>query len=246
MIKRAILAAYVAAFAFAALPPLAAAFETNNPGDPFLEDGGKSIESTAFTSAGGEAKLTGSVGTVKCKKNKSSGSFIDPETGEISLTFEECTGPFNVKCTSPGSLEGRITFTTVDFHLKTVEHVLEKTPGILITPGVNAHGSHFATFSCPLVGTVELGGNGIVGTITKPAEGVKSNTATITFGATEAGSTTQTHRRVLNDAFEYDLKTRVGSGETKTAALDAESTLTFAGGMEPELHTTLPSRQTRR
>jgi len=250
MIKRTILAACVAAFAFAALPVLAAAEPvTNNPGDPFLE-GAK--EGTKFTSAGGEVKLTGAAGTIKCKKKTDSGEFFDPETGSIIITFHECTSPIGTACTTSEQPAGTIRTTTLPFHLKTVAHQnalgeTEHRPGILITPGPNnAHGPHFATFECGFVGKIELGGNGLIGTITQPAENVASNTMTLSFTSTEVGSTTQTHRFVTDHQreteglppIEYDLKVRLNGGETKTAALDAETTITFAEGMKPTLKTT--------
>jgi len=244
MIKRTIFAACVAAFAFAALPALAAAESvTSNPGDPYLEG---VTEGTQFTLAGGEAKLTGATGTTKCKKNSAEGAFEDVETGSIKLVFEECTSPIGTACTTTGSPSGKITTTTLPFHLKTVAHkkpgseTTEHLPGILITPGANnAHGPHLATFECPFVGKIEVGGNGLVGTMTKPKEEEASNTATISFGASSVGSTTQTHLFVTDHAretakeppIEYDLKFRLNGSETNTAALDAEGTLTFAGGM---------------
>lgn len=215
---------------------------TNNPGDPFL-NGVKS--GTKFTTAGGELKKTGSVGTVKCKKNSGSGEFFDPETGSLSLVLEECTGPFNVKCTTAGQKEGVITTTTLPFHLKTVVHEGKETPGVLLTPGPGTikhksggEGTHFFSYSCPFVGEVVWGGNGLIGTITKPEEGVASNTMTLSFSSTESGSTTQTHRKVKGSETEYDLKGSFGGSETKTAALDAETVITFAEGLKPTLETT--------
>jgi len=242
MIKRTILAACVTAFAFAALPALATAEPvTNNPGDPYLEG---VTEGKKFTVAGGEPKLTASFGTVKCKKISGSGEFFDRETGSLTLKFEECIGPLGVKCTTAGQSEGTIATTTLPFHLKTVAHLnakgeTEHKPGVLITPGPsNEHGPHFYTFSCPLLGAISLGGNGLIGTITKPEEGVASNTMTLSFSSTEPGSNTQTHRFVTNDPTEYDRKTRINGGETKTSALDAETVITFAEGMKPTLETT--------
>jgi len=252
MIKGTILAACAAAFAFVALSVVAAAEEpkTNNPGDPFLEG---ATEGTKFSAAGGESKSTGAAGTIKCKKNSAEGEMFDPETGSIKLIYQECTSPIGTACTTPGSPAGTVKTTTLPFHLKTVAHKSPETgetehrPGLLITPGANnEHGPHFATFECGFIGKVEVGGNGIIGTITKPAEGVASNTATIAFGAASAGSTTQTHLFVTDHAretagepaIEYDLKSRINGGETKTKAMDAEGTVTFAEGMKPILKTT--------
>lgn len=242
MIKRTILVACIAVLAFAALPALAAAEEvTSNPSNPYLE-GIK--EGTKFTIAGGEIKWTGSAATFKCKKYSGSGEFYDPETGSLTLTFEECNGPFNAVCTTPGQKSGVITTTTLPFHLKTLEHGVVK-PGVLITPGPEevSQGKHFETFECPIVGKVIIGGNGLIGALTKPEEGVASNTLTLSFSSTEPGSTTQTHRKVTNDETEYDLKTSIpgiGGGETSTTAEDAESVITFAEEMKPTLKTTPP------
>jgi len=252
MIKKMILAACVAAFAFAALPALAAAEPvTSNPGDPFLEG---ATEGTKLTTAGGEFKWTGSVGTLKCKKNWAEGEMFDAETGSLKLIIQECTSPLGTACTTPGSPSGTITTTTLPFHLKTVAHkkpgseTTEHLPGLLITPGANnEHGPHFFTAECGFIGKIEVGGNGIIGTITKPKEGEEpSNTATVSFSSTEAGSATQTHLFVTDHAretkgepaIEYDLKSRLNGGATGTLALDFEETLTFAEGMKPTLKTT--------
>lgn len=245
MIKRAILAACAAAFVLAALPAGAVAEEpvTSNPGDPFLE-GAK--EGAKFAMTGGEVKPTISIGTIICTKSLAEGEFFDPETGALKLIFQECRSPLGVKCTTPGSPAGTVTTTTLPFHLKTVAHknretgVTEHKPGILLTPGPNnEHGLHFYTEECTFIGKIEVGGNGIIGTITKPKEEEASNTATISFGSTEAGSTTQTHLKVTNSETEYDLKASVGGGETKTMSLDLEGTLSFTEKeTKPTLKTT--------
>jgi len=242
MIKKTILAACIAVVAPVALPTVAPAEEeATNPGDPYLEG---VTAGTKFTAAGGEAKLTGAPGTVKCKKNSATGEFENPETGSIKLIFEECTSPIGTACTTSGSSSGKITTTTLPFHLKTVEHGGVKKSGILITPGANnEHGPHFFTFECGFVGKIEVGGNGLVGTITSPGEGVASNEATISFSSTEAGSTTQTHRKVLNDETEYDLKSRLNGAETKTAAANAADTIKLAEAMKPTLRTTPPGEE---
>jgi len=258
MIKRTILAACVAAFALAALPALAAAEEpkTTNPGDPFLEG---VTEGTEFSATGGERKLTSAIGTIKCKENQvTGGKFFDPETGSLKVVFKVCTSPLGTSCQS-GATSGVIETTTLPFHLKTVAHKnaageTKHEPGILITPGAGTikhsngtEGTHFYTVECGFVGKIVVGGNGLIGTITKPKEGEEpSNTATVSFSSTEAGSATQTHRFITDHQLEtegkppveYDLKASLNGGETKTAALDMAMTITFAGGMKPILKTT--------
>lgn len=237
MIKRTIFAACVAAFGFGTLPAAAAAEPvTDHPGDPFLEG---VTEGTKFTASGGEAKLTTPIGTYKCKHNFASGQFEDPETGSISILFEECTSPLGTKCTTIGWPAGAIQTTTLPFHLKTVKHEGAESPGVLITPGSNsAHGPHIATFECGFIGNFAVGGNGLVGTIAAPLEDQKSNKATVRFGSAEAESTTQTHREVTNGIEQYDLKNKFNSSETNTVSLDAEGTVSFGLGMEPILKTT--------
>jgi len=250
MIKTAMLAASLVALAFAALPALASATFP----DPYLADGPNDDpitgEPTFTVENEGVTELTTShTPPVVCQKATGNGKFTSPETGVIEFHFENCTTIFSLPCTSEEQESGNITTTELEFHLKTVDHGEEQTPGVLITPGDEEveHGTHFASFSCPFIGEVVVGGTsaedpvaGIVGTITSPEKGVASNTHTLSFESESAG--VQTHRTVTNDneeTTEYDLKASIGESETTTAAQDGKGILTFDDPeTEPKILTT--------
>jgi len=248
MHKTAMLAASLVALAFAALPAVAAATYP----DPYLADetGDPITGKPTFTmeSEGPPTFTTSHTPAFQCEKTIGEGQFTSPETGVIQLHFEECTTIFSLPCTSEGQEGGDVTTTELPFHLKTVDHEGEQTPGVLITPGQGEteHGAHFATLSCPFVGEVVVGGTsesepyaGIVGTITDPIEKEPSNTATISFESEEPG--VQTHRTVTNDeeeTVEYDTKSSIGGSETTTSARDGQVVLTFVDGKKRQILTT--------
>ena len=224
MIKKTMLAAIVAAFAFTALPALASAEKMDLPANPH------------FSVAGGPATLAttveGETLAVECESSTGTGEFDNERTGHLQLTFHGCADEtFGVPCTTPGSPEGTITTTELTFHLKEVEHEGKEGHGVLITP----HEGHFATFECSFLFHIEVTGNGIVGTITEPETGVLSNTATLKFSADGSNPHRQTHTTVVGDETEYDLKTSVNGGPAETSAETAEGTLSFAGGGEGRL-----------
>ena len=240
MIKKSMLAACLAALAFAALPAIAAATYPN----PYLAENGVPIESAGFTVSGEtQTELTTEEGKfVKCSSVTGNGEFSSPETGSITLTFHGCKTTLGIKCTTPGEESGTIMTTTLPFHLKTVDHEGVQKHGVLITPNEG----HFATFKCSFAGTVEVGGTGVVGTITEPAEGVPSNTATLSFAAEkdEEGNPIrghQTHTKVTNDngeTVDYSLESNFNGGGFEPASQEGEGTITFDNETEPEILTT--------
>jgi len=264
MIKTAMLVVSAMALALAALPALAAA----EPGDPVLTFG--STGNHPFTAAGtGNAVLVGTNGEntveVKCTSSAGSGQFEgatnNQETGSVKFTFKGCTTLGGLaKCTTKGEGEeaGKIETTTLPLHLKTVVHEGKHTPGVLITASSTElehsngeKGTHFATFVCGGIITVNVGGPstkttedgtkhkaGVIGTITAPEEEVASNTATISFQKDAANPHHQTHQIVTGDEHSYNLWSNANGGETRTASETAEGTLTFEKGVEPKLSTT--------
>jgi hypothetical protein len=116
-------------------------------------------------------------------------------TGLLVLTFgPHCTGPTGETCvgTNPAAPSGSITTTTLPYHLVTLKG---KSAGVLITP-ISAAFAHFNcnVFGFPVQTTVE--GNGVLGTITAPACGTLTTTATLSFSSVGGNSTTQLHRQV--------------------------------------------------
>lgn len=209
-IRKMVLAAVMAVFAFAAMPAFAAANVTADlPAD------------SNFTVHGGAGQLTGAL-NIKCSTTTGSGKFESSTTGKIKFTFHSCSVLF--PCTTSGQPSGTITTTELPFHLVTITN---KKPGVLITPGAN---NHFASFSC-VVASAVVGGNGVIGEITSPCN-VKSKT----FGVNFAGSgTVQNHTTIDGSSTEYSLTSSIGGGAPANAALDSSGTATFVSGGEGTL-----------
>jgi hypothetical protein len=159
-------------------------------------------------------------------------------TGKLVLTFgPHCTGPTGETCvgTNPVAPSGSITTTTLPYHLVTLKG---KTPGVLITPGTEDNKS-FAHFNCNVFGfpvqtTVE--GNGVLGTITAPACGGTSSTATLSFKSVGENSTTQLHRQVAGTT-EGTIWSLSKGGNP--AAQEAHATLTATNSTGGVVNTTL-------
>ena len=245
-IKQTMLAAFAAALVTAALPALAAAEETSNPGDPYLDG---VTTGTTFSLEGGEGELNTVGGKfLRCASVHGNGEFHDAETGTVELTLTGCKTTLGIKCTTPGEETGTIQVGPLPFHLKTVKHEGVEKPGILVTPaepdenGVGA----FTEFKCSFAGAVKVRGNGLIGTITSPEEGVAANTATISFSETESESGVQTHKTITDHnretaeeaPIEYHLETSFNGSEYEECAKQISGTMSFAEGMEPKLTTT--------
>jgi hypothetical protein len=59
-----------------------------------------------------------------------------------------------------------------------VEHEGVEGDGVLITTG---EGGHFASFKCSSFVSIEVAGNGFIGTITSPATNESGTKATLSF-----------------------------------------------------------------
>jgi len=241
MFKTTMLAAGLVALAFAALPALASA---TNPNPQLLDEKGNPVSNLPFEIDTDEEGISphleddGTNPPVDCAGVVGEGEFETSETGWIELEFTECHTIFSLPCGTSEASTKTIETGKLPFHLKTVDHGEKQTPGVLITPEPGKTSSHdeplFADFVCSFVGTVEVGGNGIVGTITTPDKGELSEVATLKFQQTDG---VQTHRTVTNDneeTVEYDLSASIGGGETTTAGQEADSTLTFPEKVELE------------
>jgi hypothetical protein len=167
----------------------------------------------------GTATLTGGFGSVECTANSGTASFTSTTSGSFEQTFTGCKLA-GASCTTSGQASGTITTQSLPFDLLTVAHTPANGttgPGILVTP--NAGTGQFATFTCGFLGfTVK--GNGLIGTITKPACGSSSTEATVEFSSSSTG--VQTHKTVVGTETEYSLE-NLGSA----ASEDAEGTITL-------------------
>jgi hypothetical protein len=161
----------------------------------------------AFTVHGGESRWQRTAGGSNAGKTTTgSGSFETTTTGTIELRFDDLTTEFGA-CSD-------VKTTKLPFHLVTLAN---DQPGILITSLNN----HFASFTCAGF-TVNVNGNGILGTITSPACGGSSTTATLNFKPSTSGH--QQHTTITG--VNYGL-TWSGLGSLSSLSIEASTTLTF-------------------
>jgi len=190
----------------------------------------------------GKTILRSSGGTITCN-GLTSASSATPEaggtTGTMTLRFGgECKHSLLGTCTSssPADSSGFITTTPLPYHLVTIDTgVTPASPGVLVTPG---SGGAFAHFNCGFA-QVTVEGNGVLGTITSPACGGTSSTATISFLASPAGSTTQQHRFTEGSTAEKTTGPWSLSVGGNPASMEAHATLTATDAKGISMNTTL-------
>src|SRR3954451_13668341 len=148
-----LLALTVVSAALFALPAMASANELHVEGAT-----GKAFSGNG---AGGNIQATGEP-TITCTKTESAGTFTSETTGNENLTFLSCSANIlgiALSCNSVFGAAGVIETSQV-FHLVTIGTISK--PGILLTPSFPTIicGSGFAERK------IQLGGNGIIGTVT--------------------------------------------------------------------------------
>lgn len=232
--KKVMLGALAALCAMLALPALASATPAHVTPQP--------VGNATIT--GGHTELTRTGGFTTGTSVTGSASFESTTTGQLQLLFHGVKSSIGSNCTNTGTT-GTVTTTPLTFHViqTTNPETGKPEPKLLITGGPTSTpetegegtwGHHFADFSCGIfIPTVQVRGTGIIGTITAPACDTKSNTATVKFEQEAVG--VQKHRVWTGNS--YDLEASLG-GEYATAAMNAEATITFAGGATPELDCT--------
>jgi len=222
-IKKTLLAAALAAFAFAALPALASAEVT---GMHVKFGAGDKTGFTIHQDGEIEPVLETAELKVQCTSFSGEGEFENTTTGWIQITFHGCKsfGLFN--CTTAGAESaGTIETTILPFHVEPVN----ENPGILITPEDKEGEKIFTTFACFGV-TTKVEGNGVIGTITSPDWTTPTTDATVVFSQTEG---TQDHLTTDTSSTEYDLIANRG-GSKETAAQSGAGTITFEEDVELE------------
>lgn len=210
----------LAVVAFAAMPAMASAH-------PILDPPGGTFPA-GFTAAGGTATLRASgQPNVVCSSSevaKGNGSFTNSTTGTVEFTFHGCN-VLGLPCTTSGQSSGTITTGTSVFHLVTVNG---GKAAVLITPPT---GGTYATFVCA-GNTIAVGGNGVIGAITKPGYNELSKTFTLDLNAT--GSVQEIQEDEEESGTKYHLTASKNGGTPVEASEEAEGTGTFEGG-EAEL-----------
>jgi len=234
-IRKTMLAAALAAFAFAALPAIAAAQPAVEGTEPH------------FTLSGNETKLTAADGStsVSCTGVTGTGEFTGTSpwtTGHVEFNFTGCKSS-GTSCGTASAGSGEIEVGPVEFHLVTATDVTDPegdpADGILITPK-NAETGEFTTFKCAFgLVKVEVRGTGIIGEIENYSTltGTSTNEITIDFAVhvKENGEDTQTYETAHGYEGTFDLESKVGSGEWKTAVQKGTGHIAFTNGTENEL-----------
>jgi len=200
-----------------ALPAVASA------GTPTLDPGGTEFHGTfGLSTLGAEGEPT-----ITCEgENHVTGVFNtlaagNATGGTISLDYTNChivVLGFTIACKTSGApVNNTIALNNVPFDLTYATDDKTK-PAILVT-------NVASEVLCGSTTPINVTGS-VMGTITAPACGGTSNTATIKFKAT---SNVQEHMKITNTGTAFDLKAETkGSGIQRTAGLNTEATITLA------------------
>jgi len=194
-----------------ALPAIASATPAHiSATEPFTVEKG-AVETGVLETTGGEK--------VECTKGLTgSGTWHSTTTGTVTLEFNECKAitPFgNLACTTHAAEGGtpvanQIRTTELEFHLG-----IDASGNIIILITPDTTTGVFAHFTCGgglVKKTVE--GNGVIGTVTSPACGVASTTATLKF---EASATTGIQKHTTYTGVNYHLESPAGTKASEAA-----------------------------
>jgi hypothetical protein len=196
MIKRLMPLALVAvSVAMCAVPALASAQEIH------LEP----AENFTIAGSGGELRGEGEP-TITCTATGGSGSASagSTTTGTFTIHLTGCHTSvfgFTASCNSSGAASGTVHISGT-WHIITIS---SGVPGTLWT--INS-----ITFICAGISNISVSGN-MIGTVTSPKCGESSKVLTESFTAT---GTVQNHLSYTGT--KYDLLSKTGSGENRTAA----------------------------
>jgi len=183
---------------------------------------------SSFSISGSGGTLTSSVASLTCSSTTGSGSFSTTTEGTVSVVFHSCKVASFFNCTTPGQSPGTIKLSAKFDGIMLGTNL----PGILLTPHtsveptpVSAPGwKVFSEFECEGgFGVVKVFGKGSIGTITAPACGTASTTATLAYSSSATG--VQQHQSWTGSPF--DLKSTISPTSHPTASLDGTATMTF-------------------
>lgn len=157
--------------------------------------------------------------SVSCTKATGSGEVTGAKTGKSTTTFEGCTGPLGVKCTSSGATSGNIV-TEINSELVWLNKSTK-------TAGQKLALAKEVTINCSLIKLK------VRGATLCPVEPVNTKTKTFTFPCKESAGK-QEFREYENESgekFKAITETNV-SGSFEESGLSATETLTFPEAVE--------------
>jgi len=211
--KTMLLAIVVSGVALFALSSMASAAEIHFEGATGVK----------FTGTGpGNIPTVGSEPTITCESSTVQGEFTTETTGTAQGYVSGChTFIFGItaKCHTTGSPLDNTIASSGTFHLITYVNASTSVPAMLGT-------STPTTVLCAGISEIETSGS-VISTITKPACGESSKTATGKASATSGVQNEKTYTGV-----NYNPMARTKNGAWLETGLDAEATITFSQALK--------------
>lgn len=203
----------IAVVAMFALPSIASAAEIHFEGATGVK----------FTGHGpGNTPTVGSEPTITCETGTVQGEFTSETTGNVSGYVSGCHAivlGVTIKCHTEGSPLDNTIASSGTFHLITYVNATTSVPAMLAT-------STPTTVLCAGISKIETTGS-VISTITKPACGESSKTATGKASATSGVQNQKTYTGV-----NYFPTARTSGGAYLETGLDAEATITFSTSLK--------------
>lgn len=208
MKTRTLVTVFAIVVASAVLPSAATA------GEPVIDPSGVTFSGTSASTmvleASGEPGIT-------CETFHITASLIPPN---LSVQWTNChivVLGFTIACRTPGSALSN-SMNMAGTFVTTYLTDAKTKPGIRFSPGTT-------TVECGSTTPIIFTGS-VLGTITSPACGGESSTATLSFTRT---SGVQDHKKITGTGSEFNLTAETkGSGTKRQAALSAQGTVTFS------------------
>jgi hypothetical protein len=211
--KTMLLAIVVSGVALFALPSMASAAEIHFEGATGVK----------FTGHGpGNTPTVGSEPTITCETGTVQGEFTNETTGTVQGYVSGCHAiilGITIKCHTEGSALDNTIASSGTFHLITYVNATTSVPAMLGT-------STPTTVLCAGISKIETEGS-VISTITKPACGESSKTATGKASATSGVQNQKTYTGT-----QYFPKARTSGGAYLETGLDAEATITFSASLK--------------
>lgn len=187
----------LAAFAFAAVPGIASAAETE---EEFKVDCSTCtgtihsvVAATLTTDGGSIAEKITCTGTTTGTATQTNGT----STGTVKLVFTGCKDEFiSSQCNNTG-VSGQIETNQMISHMIYIDPS-KSTPGVLLT-GANV------TFSCPVVGVSKTVTGNIIGHWTDPQCNVSAASHTVTFATAALTPNIQKYRQITTTGTIFSL-----------------------------------------
>lgn len=152
---------------------------------------------------------------ISCKKISGSGELTGVKTDKSKVTFEECTGPLGVKCTSSGQTSGKIA-TEINSELVWLSKASLKA-------GQKLALAKELSITCSIVKIT------VRGATLCPVEPVNTKTTTFKLVCKQTGGKQEftEYENEAGEKFTAITESKKGSGSFEESGLQGTETLTF-------------------